>query len=76
MPKKKKQLLYAVTLTAGLISFILQIFVFQKPDGTIGFILCDVSILMILISIIRLCAFSHAFRNGFLTFLDAITWIP
>lgn len=76
MNRKRKQLVYAVILITGLISFILQIFIFQKPDGLIGFILCEASVMMILISIVRLCSFSRLFRKGLLTILDAITWIP
>lgn len=33
MTKKKKLILYGIVLFMGLLSFILQIFVFQKPNG-------------------------------------------
>ena len=35
MTKKKKLILYGIVLFMGLLSFILQIFVFQKPNGTL-----------------------------------------
>lgn len=40
MTKKKKLILYGIVLFMGLLSFILQIFVFQKPNGTLGFAIC------------------------------------
>ena len=60
----------------GLLSFILQIFVFQKPNGTLGFAICVISALMILVSILKLCILSPKFQNSFLAALDVFTWLP
>lgn len=76
MKKKNKLILYAVLLFLGLAAFILEIFVFQKPDGILGFLICIVSIYLIIGSIIRLCVLSEKFRYGFLEFLDGIFWLP
>ena len=55
MDRSKKLLLYTAMLLVGLIVFVLEIFVFQKPDGILGLIICITSILMILGSIVKLC---------------------
>ena len=76
MTKKKKLILYGIVLFMGLLSFILQIFVFQKPNGTLGFAICVISALMILVSILKLCILSPKFQNSFLAALDVFTWLP
>lgn len=76
MTKKKKLILYGIVLFMGLLSFILQIFVFQKPNGTLGFAICVISVLMILVSILKLCILSPKFQNSFLAALDVFTWLP
>ena len=76
MTKKKKLILYGIGLFMGLLSFILQIFVFQKPNGTLGFAICVISALMILVSILKLCILSPKFQNSFLAALDVFTWLP
>lgn len=76
MSKSKKQLLYGTMLTLGLIVFILAIFVFQKPDGILGLLICIASILMIFGSIVKLCILSPKFADGFLTALDIFFWLP
>ena len=76
MSKKKKLFLYGAILLAGLLTFILEIFVFQKPDGIPGLLICVASILMILCSIIKLCILSPKFADSFLTALDIFFWLP
>ncbi len=76
MSKNKKLILYGAILIVGLLVFILELFVFQKPDGILGLIICIASILMILGSIIKLCILSPKFENSFLTALDILFWLP
>ncbi len=76
MSRNKKLILYGAILIVGLLVFILEIFVFQKPDGILGLIICIASILMILGSIIKLCILSSKFENSFLTALDILFWLP
>lgn len=73
---KKKGILYGILLIIGLLAFILELFVFQKPDGILGFLICIVSIYLILGSIIKLCILSRKFENALINFLDAIMWLP
>ena len=76
MTKKRKLILYGIVLLVGLLSFILQIFVFQKPNGTLGCAICVISVLMIFVSILQLCILSPKFENSFLAALDIFTWLP
>lgn len=76
MSKKRKLILYGIILFVGLLSFILQIFVYQKPNGVLGFVICTISVLMILVSILKLCILSPKFQNSFLAALDVLTWLP
>lgn len=69
-------ILYGIVLLVGLLSFILQIFVFQKPNGILGCVLCVISVLMVLVSIFKLCILSPKFENSFLAALDIFTWLP
>ncbi|MBO5111150.1 MAG: hypothetical protein J6D21_10615 [Clostridia bacterium] len=73
MTRRKKLLLYGALLLVGLAIFILEIFVFQKPDGTLGLILCLISVAMILGGLIRLCQLSDTFENVFWAILDLLT---
>ena len=75
MGKKGKVLLYGLLLLIGLATFVLEIFVFQKPDGILGLIICIVSILLILGSLVKLCRLSPKFEDGFLKFLDILFWL-
>ena len=70
MSRNKKLILYGAILLVGLLVFILEIFVFQKPDGILGLIICIASVLMVLGSIIKLCILSPKFEESFLTALD------
>lgn len=74
--KDKKVILYIMLFVVGLLSFTLQLFVFEAPDGFIGFILCLVSIYLIIGSIIKLCRLSEKFKNSILGIIDLLFWIP
>ena len=76
MSRNKKLILYGAILLVGLLVFILEIFVFQKPDGILGLVICIASILMILGSTMKLCIMSPKFENSFLTALDIFFWLP
>lgn len=76
MKKKNKIIIYSILLVVGLAVFISEIFIFQKPDGILGLIICIVSIYMILGSIIKLCRLSKTFSNTLLASLDLLFWIP
>lgn len=76
MDRSKKLLLYTAMLLIGLAAFVLEIFVFQKPDGILGLIICITSILMILGSIVKLCRLSPKFEDGFIKTLDIFFWLP
>lgn len=70
--KLDKKRIYALLLIIGLIGFILQIFVFEKPDGNIGMILCMIEVTFITSSTIRLCQLSKDFKDEFFKFLKVI----
>lgn len=76
MSKRNKLVLYGALLLIGLSVFILEIFVFQKPDGILGLIICITSILLIFGSIVKLCRLSPGFEDGFLKTLDILFWLP
>ncbi len=70
--KKKWKIIYSIFFVLGLCGFILQIFVFEKPDGNIGFILCLIEVGCISGSTVRLCQLSKDFKDGFLKFLKIV----
>lgn len=76
MTRTKKPVLYSLLLLIGLTAFILEIFVFKKPDGVLGLIICIVSIFLVFGSVIKLCRLSPKFENSFLSFLDVLFWLP
>ena len=76
MDRNKKLLLYTAMLLVGLAAFVLELFVFQKPDGILGLIICITSILMILGSIVKLCRLSPKFEDSFIKALDVLFWLP
>ena len=74
--KRKTQIVLCLTLLVlGLISFILQIFVFSAPDGVLGFLLCLFSIYLMMGSIFKLCKLSERFKNTLLDTLDLLFFI-
>lgn len=76
MSKKGHILLYGAMLVLGLLAFVLEIFVFQKPDGFWGLMICIISLLMISIGIIKLCQASEKFESGFWNALDIFSFLP
>lgn len=76
MKNVNKIILYCTLLILGLIIFILQIFIFQKPDGILGLIICIISVELILGSIIKMCKLNSKFKNTLLASLDLLFWIP
>jgi len=75
MPKKTKIYLCLILLVAGITLFILQLFVFEAPDGVIGFLLCLVSIYLIMGSIYKLCKLSSNIKKFLLDILDLLFFI-
>lgn len=73
---KNKMVLYLILLAVGLATFILEIFVFQKPDGVLGLIICIASIYLVIGSIIKLCKLSTKFKKVFENILDILFWLP
>ena len=67
-----KKVMYTFLMIMGLISFILHIFVLEKPDGNIGMILCMIEVGLITSSTVRLYQLSKEFREGLKKFIDII----
>lgn len=76
MKRKNSIILYSVLLILGLVVFISAIFIFQKPDGILGLIICIMSVYLILGSIIKLCRLSERFTHTLLASLDLLFWLP
>jgi len=76
MKKSNKILLYSILLILGLTVFVSEVFIFQKPDGIAGLILCITSILLILGSTVKLCKISEKFANALPDVLDLLFWLP
>lgn len=76
MTKRSKLVLYIALLLIGIAVFTLEVFVFQKPDGILGLIICIVSVLLTFGSIVKLCRLSPKFEDGFLKALDILFWLP
>lgn len=76
MSQKNKTILYTILLLLGLSTFILQIFVFEYPDGILGLIVCIISIYLVLGSIMKLCKLSKKFKNVLKNTVDILFWLP
>ena len=63
MKKQTKINLWIGLFLLGLAIFILQLFVFEAPNGIVGFLLCLTSIYLMMFSIIRLCKLSTSIKN-------------
>lgn len=72
MTKKNKIILYSLLLILGLGIFISEVFIFEKPDGILGLIVCIISVLLVIVSIIKLYKTSEKFKNNFLVILDML----
>lgn len=69
---KKKIILYSSFLILGLLIFILQLFIFEAPDGVVGFLLCLGSIYLMMGGFIKLCKLSKKFRSTVLEVVDLL----
>lgn len=76
MSEMKQKLIFGILLILGLTIFISQVFIFQAPDGVLGFLICVVSVELIIISLIKLCKLSKQFRKDFARFLDLLFRLP
>lgn len=75
MKKQTKIKVCIILLIIGLLSFTLQLFVFEAPNGVVGFLLCLTSIYLIMGSIIKLCQLSTKIRNSIFDILDLLFFI-
>lgn len=75
MKKENQIILCTILLVIGLLSFILQVFVFEAPNGVLGFMLCLFSIYLIIGSIIKLCKLSKKIKNTLIDALDLLFFI-
>lgn len=73
---KKSIILHLTLLIVALAIFILQIFVFQQPDGFFGMVLCIACILAVLFSTIKLCMINEKFENAFWALIEMICNLP
>ena len=76
MADKKRLVLYFSIFLVGLLTFILEIFVFQKPDGALGLVISILSIFMIYGGAVKLCKMSSKLRDTFICALDILFWLP
>lgn len=59
-----KKWLFLFLGIVGIVLFNLQVFVFESPDGFIGYLVCLFSVLLTIISFIKLeCQVSNKFRE-------------
>lgn len=65
MKKENQIIICTILLVIGLLGFILQVFVFEAPDGVLGFILFLFCVYLILGSIIKLCKLSENLKTHY-----------
>ncbi len=73
--KTPKITLYFCLFIVGFVSFVLQVFVFSSPNGFGGFLLCLMSIYLMMGSIYKLCKLSERVKNLIFTILDLLFFI-
>lgn len=76
MDVKKKKLICVLAAIIGLAVLILELFVFQAPDGVLGFIICMSGIYLLTGGIIGFCKYSGNFFETLAGFLDILFWLP
>jgi len=76
MNDKSKKILYSALLIMSLLTFVLQIFIFEAPDGILGFMICLICIYLMVGSLVKLCKLSKAFKDYFIGVLDLLFWLP
>lgn len=72
MKKQNQIILFIVLLAAGLLTVCLQLFVFESPDGILGFMLFSLSLCLISVSTIKLCKLSESVKNSVFGVLDLL----
>lgn len=72
--KTKKIFLNAGLFSAALVYFILAVFVYEAPNGIIGYLLCIVSIFFMLFSAVRLEQYTSGKSFGE-SFFDSLVMI-
>lgn len=75
MKNTNKKGLYIILLLLSL-TFIALMFVLEKPDGILGFILFLISLYTAIGSLIKLCKISQKFKNNIINILDLLFWLP
>lgn len=63
MPQKNKMILYSIILLMGIITFILELSILEI-DGILGFLITFISIIIIIVSIIRLYKLNAKFKTN------------
>ncbi len=76
MSRTKKLILYGILLALSLAVFILEIFVFQWPDGIAGLVICLLCIYSAIGSLIKLIKLSERFKEAALNILDLLFFLP
>ncbi len=76
MKKQNQKVLCGVLFLIGLLSFILQLFILESPNGILGLLLCLFSIYLMVGSMVKLCKLSEKFKNKLLDILDLLFFIP
>ena len=72
MKERKQTIISIIFLIIGILTFILQLFIFEAPDGILGFTICLISILTIEFSIIKLYKTNKKFKEIFTSLLDML----
>lgn len=76
MKKQNQKVVCGVLFIIGLLSFILQLFILEFPNGILGLLLCLFSIYLMVGSMIKLCKLSEKFKSKLLDILDLLFFIP
>lgn len=67
-----KKWLFLFLGIVGIVLFNLQVFVFENPDGFIGYLVCLFSVLLTIISFIKLYQASKTFRGFIKNILEML----
>ena len=72
MKKQSKFILYVILLIVGLMIFNLQVFVFEAPDGNLGFLLCLFCVGLISGSAVGMCKLNNMVKSFVFNALNAL----
>lgn len=67
-----KKWLFLFLGIVGIVLFNLQVFVFENPDGFIGYLVCLFSVLLTIINFIKLYQVSKTFREVLKNILEML----